>query len=60
MNVQMCSKMKHNWPSNGSVEYTVLMLCLSTNRNKYHIILKLRNSYFAWLQLLELSVEINQ
>ena len=27
MNAQMCSKMKHNWPSNGAVEYLVLMPC---------------------------------
>ena len=47
MNAQMCSKMKHNWPSNGAVEYTVLSRVLSANPNKYWIILKLRNSYFA-------------
>ena len=27
MNAQMCSKMKHYWPSNGTVEYLVLMPC---------------------------------
>ena len=39
-----------------------LCCVLSTDPNKYYIILKLRNNlcYAAWFQLLELLVEINQ